>query len=94
MEKHKGTESIHGSMEIVIKDSLKNVSNMEKEYKNLLTVIYIKDTIKMANLMVKEITFGTMEAHIRVILSKDYDVVKGYGENQTMQVLIHMKVNS
>lgn len=47
----------------------------------------------MVNLMVKVNIFGMMEVHTKEILSKDFVVVKEHGENQTIQVLIRMKVN-
>ena len=66
---------------------------MDKGYKNLLMVTYIKDTTKMVNLMVKENIFGMMEVHTKEVLSKGFVVVREHGENQTIQVLIRMKVN-
>lgn len=66
---------------------------MDKAYKNLLMVTYIKDTTKMVNLMVKENIFGMMEVHTKEVLSKGFVVVREHGENQTIQVLIRMKVN-
>jgi len=92
-EKHKVMEFIHGSMAIATKVSLNNALNMVKAYKNLLMETYIKVIMKMENLMVKVSIFGMMEAHIKEILSKDYVVVREYGENQIIQVLIHIKEN-
>lgn len=80
-----------GSMVIDTKGNLNNALSMVKEYKNLQMETYTKVITKMENLMVKESIFGTMEVHIRVNLSKDFVLGKVHGENQIIQVLIHMK---
>lgn len=89
--KHKVMEFTLGSMVIDTKGNLNNALSMVKEYKNLQMVTYTKVITKMENLMVKESIFGTMEVHIRVNLSKDFVLGKVHGENQIIQVLIHMK---
>ena len=44
---------------------------MDKVFKNLLMVIYIKENIKMANLTVMDNTIGKIKAILKEILKMD-----------------------
>ena len=59
-------EFILGSMEIVIKDSLKTVSSMEKEFSTFLMEILIKAIISVESLQDSESIIGS-----QVVFSKD-----------------------
>ena len=93
MVKHKVMGFIRGLMETDMKDNLSNALNMDRAFKNLQMVTCTKDTTRMVSLMVKENIFGMMVAHTKVILSKDFAVVREHGENQIILVLILIKVN-
>jgi hypothetical protein len=94
MERQTDMEFTHGSMETDMKANLSNVLNMAKGYKNLLMEIPTEEPTRMANPMVMASIFGVMEALTRVTLSRDSEMERVFGENQTNPTLILMKENS
>lgn len=93
MEKLTVMEFIPGLMATDMKVNSRNALNMDKGSKNLPMGISIEVFIKMESLTVMDNTFGVMEALIKVILKRDSEMVKVFGESQVIPTQILMKAH-
>ena len=91
VEKQMAMEFIFGSMEIITKDSLGKMLNMEKGRKNSVQEIFTKDHFYWENQMVMVSIFGQTAAFTKAISKTVSEMVMEYGKNQ-LELVINMKV--
>lgn len=92
LEKQMVMVCIHGLMEIVMKDNLKTVSNMVKDYKNLQMETFIRDFMFKANHQGSDNIIGQMEAILKALLRWVYVVVMVYGRKD-LEIVTNTKVS-
>lgn len=85
-----GMECIHGSMVIVMKESLKIVLNMVKDYKNSQMETFTKDFMSKENHPDLVNITGQMEVTSRVHLKWVYVAVMEYGKKD-LEIVTNMK---
>lgn len=76
-----------------MKGNSSNVSNMDKECKNLLMAISTEELMKMVSLTAMASTSGVTEASIKATLKMDSETGKEPGRNQAIQIQTTMKEN-
>lgn len=86
-------EYIHGLMVIDMKESLNSVLNMGKAWKGLIMAIFIKVCIQQVNQMDLDNITGQMAAILKVHSKMVYVMVRVYGKNHLVNILINIKDN-